>query len=99
MQLDFVQKLNRGTAGPMGESSRIEGLISSYELAFRMQSEMPKVMDLSKETAATQKLYGIEEERGGAEAGPVARRAAPVALAGSASWPVAWPRRASASSR
>jgi hypothetical protein len=65
VQFDSVQELNRSTAKSLGESSSIEGLISSYELAFRMQSEMPKVMDLSKETAATHALYGIEEQRGG----------------------------------
>jgi hypothetical protein len=63
VQLDFVQELNRGTAESLGESPEIEGLISSYELAFRMQGEMPKVMDLSKETSTTQKLYGIDEQR------------------------------------
>ncbi|HBJ88135.1 MAG TPA: DUF1501 domain-containing protein, partial [Verrucomicrobiales bacterium] len=30
-----------------------------YELAFRMQAEVPKVMDLTKETEATKALYGI----------------------------------------
>lgn len=76
VQLDFVQELNRGTAESLGENPEIEGLISSYELAFRMQGEMPKVMDLSKESPATHKLYGIEEPRGGSGGrggfGPVA---------------------------
>lgn len=65
IQLDFAQELNRGTAESLGESPEVEGLISSYELAFRMQSEMPQVLDLSQETAETKKLYGIEESRGG----------------------------------
>lgn len=65
VQLDFVQELNRAAAESLGESAEIEGLISSYELAFRMQAEMPKVMEVSKETTATLKLYGIEEQRGG----------------------------------
>jgi hypothetical protein len=34
-------------------------VIESYELAFKMQSQMPQVMDISKETEATKKLYGI----------------------------------------
>jgi uncharacterized protein (DUF1501 family) len=37
----------------------VEGVIASYELAFRMQAEVPKVMDLSQETATTKALYGI----------------------------------------
>ena len=64
VQLDYVQELNRTTAENLGENSEIEGLISSYELAFRMQSEMPQVLDLSHETSATLRLYGIEEQVG-----------------------------------
>ena len=40
----------------------MEGMIESFELAFRMQSEAPGLMDLSKESKATQKLYGIDEK-------------------------------------
>lgn len=64
-QIDYVQELNRGTATALGESPEIDGLIESYELAFRMQGEMPQVLDVSQETAATLRLYGIDEERGG----------------------------------
>ena len=56
--------------GPVGENPEIEGLIASYELAFRMQGELPKLMDSSQESAATLKLYGID----GSEAAEVARR-------------------------
>jgi hypothetical protein len=35
--------------------------LASYELAYRMQSEAPEAVDLSKESAATQKMYGIGE--------------------------------------
>lgn len=62
-QIDYIQELNRGTAESLGDSSAVEGLISSYELAFRMQSEMPGVLDLSRENANTLRLYGIEENR------------------------------------
>jgi uncharacterized protein (DUF1501 family) len=37
-------------------------VIESYELAFRMQKEMPQVMDLSRETEATKTLYGLDNE-------------------------------------
>ncbi|MDR3405476.1 MAG: DUF1501 domain-containing protein [Chthoniobacter sp.] len=57
-QLDLVQAMNRelltSTANP-----EVEGVIESYELAFRMQGELPKVMDLTKETPATLAAYGI----------------------------------------
>ena len=61
-QLDLIQALNQAQLKQDGGSSvEVEGVIESYELAFRMQGEVPKVMDLSKETAATRKLYGIGE--------------------------------------
>ncbi|MCA9175639.1 MAG: DUF1501 domain-containing protein [Planctomycetales bacterium] len=69
VQLDFTQTLNREAADAAGGSPEIDGLISSYELAFRMQGEMPKVLDLSGETAASLSLYGIEEEAGGRSGG------------------------------
>lgn len=59
-QLDLVQTLNKSRMQlDGGVSPEVEGVIESYELAFRMQAEVPKVMDLSKETEATKKLYGI----------------------------------------
>ncbi len=57
-QIDLVQSMNRDlfstTANP-----EVEGVIESYELAFRMQGEVPKVMDISKESPATLAAYGI----------------------------------------
>jgi len=64
-QLDFVQSLNQNALEAVGTNPEIEGLISSYELAFRMQGELPKLLDTSKESAATLKLYGIEGGAGG----------------------------------
>jgi hypothetical protein len=42
--------------------SELEGRIASYELAFRMQAEMPGAIDISKESAETLKLYGVGEK-------------------------------------
>ena len=39
----------------------LEGRLNSFELAFRMQSTMPEVQDLSQESAATHKLYGTDD--------------------------------------
>ena len=59
-QMDLVQALNKATMQQGGGvSPEVEGVIESYELAFRMQAEVPKVMDLTKETEATKALYGI----------------------------------------
>ena len=40
----------------------LESAIANYELAFRMQSAVPELMDTSGETAATKKLYGFDAE-------------------------------------
>lgn len=62
-QLDLVQALNKSRMQQDGGvSAEVEGVIESYELAFRMQAEVPKVLDLSKESAATKALYGIEND-------------------------------------
>jgi hypothetical protein len=69
VELDFLQSLNQNAQDQLGGDAGIEGLIGSYELAFRMQAEMPKIMDLSKETSATLRLYGAEG--GGNSGGPM----------------------------
>jgi hypothetical protein len=43
--------------------SELQARIASYELAFRMQSAAPEAVDLMKETAATRKLYGLDDRR------------------------------------
>jgi hypothetical protein len=58
-RLDLMQSVNRGVADGL-DDDRVEGLIGSYELAFRMQDEMPEVMDLSRESKATLALYGAD---------------------------------------
>jgi hypothetical protein len=58
-QLDFLQSLNAEALAKSGESPVIEGLIESYELAFRMQADLPKVLDTSKESKETLASYGI----------------------------------------
>lgn len=60
-QLDFIQTLNREKLQVEGYDPQVEGVIQSNELAFRMQNVVPQVMDMSKETEATKKLYGIGE--------------------------------------
>ena len=59
-ELDFIQTLNRKKLAQDKSNGEVEGVIESYELAFRMQSEMPKILDLSQETATTKSLYGTE---------------------------------------
>jgi hypothetical protein len=59
-QLDLLQAMNRDLFAKTADP-RVEGLIESYELAFRMQGELPRVMDLSSESKATLQLYGADK--------------------------------------
>ena len=58
-ELELVQALNREKLARDRVNPAVEGVIESYELAFKMQGQMPQLMDLAKESEATQKLYGI----------------------------------------
>ena len=60
LQLDFMQSLNRGFQEQTGPDAALEARIKSFELAFRMQTEMPAALDLAEETQATQELYGLD---------------------------------------
>ncbi len=62
MQLDFIQSLNREVLEREPHDPGVEGAIESFELAFRMQKDLPKVMDIANETEATRALYGIGEQ-------------------------------------
>ena len=61
-QIDFIQQLNRSHLDKMETDQRMEGVIESLELAFRMQSEAPELIDLSNESPKTLALYGIGTE-------------------------------------
>jgi len=57
--IDMAQTLNHETLAAEQSDPEVEGVIQSYELAFKMQSEMPQVLDISRESPATLALYGI----------------------------------------
>jgi hypothetical protein len=61
-QLDLLGSLNRGRLEQDQVNPELEGLIESYELAFRMEGAVPTLMDLSTESKATQEAYGIGEK-------------------------------------
>ena len=61
LQLDLVQSLNRAMLGREQNNPGVDGVIESYELAFRMQRALPGVMDLASESAATKGLYGLND--------------------------------------
>ena len=60
MELDYLQELNREQLAGTGPDAALEGRIESFELAFRMQSEAPGLQDVTGESPATLKLYGID---------------------------------------
>lgn len=60
--VDLINQLNRENL-PIGEQdSELTARIAAYELAFRMQSHAPEVVDISSETEATRALYGLDEK-------------------------------------
>jgi hypothetical protein len=61
-QLDLLQSMNRDYQKQGADDSRLEGVIESYELAFRMQMHAPKLLDISGESKETLKLYGVDEK-------------------------------------
>jgi len=60
MEIDYSQELNRKQLELTGPDRALEGRIESFELAFRMQAEAPELQDLSGESEATKKLYGLD---------------------------------------
>ncbi|MDI9402624.1 MAG: DUF1501 domain-containing protein [Limnohabitans sp.] len=61
-QIDLIQRLNKERLKREKEDRELEGVIQSYELAFRMQAEVPDLVDLSDEKKATLDMYGIGKE-------------------------------------
>jgi len=61
-EIDFVQKINRRLLNRVADDRVMEGVMDSFELAFRMQAETPRLVDLSGESPATLKLYGVGEK-------------------------------------
>ena len=62
-QLDLLGDLNREHLAQAGHDPALEARIESFELAFRMQTEAPEVMNLSGETELTRKLYGLDDPK------------------------------------
>ncbi len=58
-QLDLVQRLNRERLKHEKHDRELEGVIESYELAFRMQAEVPDLVDFADEDQKTLDMYGV----------------------------------------
>ena len=60
--LDFIAEMDKRHLAERDGDSALEARIAAYELAYRMQSHAPEAVDVSKESEATKKLYGIGEQ-------------------------------------
>ncbi len=61
-QIDLIQKMNRRLLDTRAAGNpEIEGIIQSYEMAFQMQTSVPKVFDTDGEPQSVLDLYGIGE--------------------------------------
>jgi hypothetical protein len=61
-QFQLLRELHAEQLKRTPGDAELEAVAASYELAWRMQANAPDVLDLSKETTETQKLYGINEK-------------------------------------
>ena len=59
--LKLIQDFNHIYARQQPHDDELEARIASYELAFRMQTEAPELVDISEETDATHKMYGLHQ--------------------------------------
>jgi Protein of unknown function (DUF1501) len=59
-QLTLLQELNRSHQRRHGRNPELDARIQNYELAAQMQTAVPAILDLSRETAETRRLYGLE---------------------------------------
>jgi hypothetical protein len=57
--LDLLGKLNENHFSKHPNHEELTARVASYELAFRMQAEMPEVVDLSREPQETLDMYGV----------------------------------------
>ncbi|MDP1796895.1 MAG: DUF1501 domain-containing protein, partial [Planctomycetaceae bacterium] len=58
----LLRGLDTGFSQSLGIDDGVESAIRNYEMAYRMQSLVPDVLDLRQETAATQAMYGIDSK-------------------------------------
>jgi hypothetical protein len=59
-KLSLLAQLDASAKHTLGSSDAVESAIANYELAFRMQSAVPELMDLKGESDATKRMYGFD---------------------------------------
>ena len=58
-RIELMHRLNRRLVGDLQGDAAMEGMIQNMELAFRMQTATPQIVDIAKESDATKELYGV----------------------------------------
>ncbi|MGL6073784.1 MAG: DUF1501 domain-containing protein [Fimbriiglobus sp.] len=61
-QLDAILELDRSFAKKLGQPDAVESGIRNYELAAKLQTSVPDLLDLAQETQETKKLYGFDSD-------------------------------------
>lgn len=61
-EYELIARLNELSAVEYPEDQELRARIRAYELAFRMQAAVPEAIDFAKESPATAKLYGLDQE-------------------------------------
>lgn len=61
-KLRLMSSLDRTVLGRISDADAIESAIRNYELAFRMQSAVPSLLDMRGESRATRKMYGLDSD-------------------------------------
>ena len=59
-RLRVISDLDSGFLERIGGDRQVEAAIDNYEIAYRMQTAVPELVDLAGETEATKKLYGLD---------------------------------------
>ena len=60
-QIDLIRNLSQPFQESTDAQEALDSRLNSFELAFRMQTAMPEIQDLSQETTTTRSLYGIDD--------------------------------------
>ncbi|MFI5459652.1 MAG: DUF1501 domain-containing protein [Isosphaerales bacterium] len=61
LEVDLIARMGHRQQSDREPESELEARIASFELAFRLQTEAPEMLDFAQESQATQRLYGLDE--------------------------------------
>jgi hypothetical protein len=63
LEIEMLKQLSKDQLAHLGPDPALEGRISSFELAFRMQLAAPELQEITGETKATRDLYGLDDPK------------------------------------